>query len=341
MQQYQTPLGSVDHEEKDKWDLVVDYMQPIIDLWNDSDVTEIRVNRYDQVYVEKNNGKFLSDCSFKSEVELERFIHQLALAIGQENLDWLYLDARLPDQSRVCATSLNLSPFGTSLTLRKAPKMLYTFDDLVNFGSLTKEMKNYLQATIEDEKNFVVSGGTGSGKTTIVRGIAGFIPKHLRVITCEDTVELKFNHPDSVNLEAARKTLNKVTLPELIKITLRMSPEWLIVGEIRDEGACDEFIKAINTGHMAGSTIHANSCQGAVSRMSYLIANQGGVSDVAAENLILHSVHTFIHCAKTKHGRKITSISEVQNGEMVPVFQYDEKRNSFKKANHYLTEVAV
>ena len=185
-----TGLGYVSEGDLNKWNLVIHYMAPIMGFYKDPEITEIMVNRFDQIFVEGRKGMVKTNARFNSEAELERLIRQISIALRQDEERATVIDARFPDQSRACCTTREVTPMGSTMTIRCTPKVTLSFSDLVEYGALTESMCDFLKARVEAKDNIIVSGSTGSGKTTLLRAIAEFIPDGERVIVCEDTQEL-------------------------------------------------------------------------------------------------------------------------------------------------------
>ncbi|HCV05150.1 MAG: secretion system protein E [Gammaproteobacteria bacterium] len=327
----ETPLGKVPQNMLNKWSLVCHYMAPIMGFYQDPDVTEIMINRFDLIFIETNEGMIKTEARFESEEDLAKLIRQISIALQQDSDRPDIIDARFPDQSRACCITSLVSTFGSSMTIRCAPKKKLTFADLLNGNALTQEMADYIKERVELQDNIVISGGTGSGKTTLIRAITEFIPKTDRVIICEDTQELFLDLPNQVMLEAPKRKDSTLTLSDLIKTTLRMRPDRVIVGEIRDAFACDAYLQILNTGHSGCTTsLHANSPKSAVKRIQYLLAKEGIIDFNLAGYEVLDAVNLLIQMKKTVHGRKITHISKVdEEMNIIPVFRYDIKDNIY------------
>lgn len=322
----ETPLGEVSENLLKKWELVIHYMEPIIEYYKDPEVTEIMVNRYDSIFIENKNGKEKVNAQFKSENDLQRFIRQLSIVLDQDDESMEVLHARFPDQSRACCTMPIITPTGATVTLRCAPKVTLTFADLVSFGSLTKEMCDFINERVKAEDNIIVSGSTGSGKTTLLRAIAEFIPVDDRVLVCEDTQELFLKLQNQIPMEAPKRKDTTLTLSTLIETTLRQRPDRVFVGEIRDAFACDAFLQVINTGHGGCATsIHANNPTKAIARIQYLLAKEGLIDFDMAGQEIRDSINLLIQTDRTRNGKKITDISVLnEDGTIKKMFGYNE-----------------
>lgn len=323
------------------WDLVEYYLRPIKELFNTDGVTEISVNRYDQIYIEKNGrSELANDYKFPDEAYVSTMVSQIANALGQavDKTTHPILDARLQDGTRVCAPLHPVSVRGTSISFRLFPKKKLTAKDLINFGSFTEEMLEFLRLATICHYNILVSGGTGSGKTTLLNTVSEFIPSEDRVITVEDTQELRITTPNQVNLEAPNRRHKEgsqhVDMALLIKTCLRMNPTRIVVGEIRDASAATAFLHAINTGHTSCSTIHANSSADALERIQTLVAGHGDLPFQVVKAQVRSNLNLIVHAEKTPlHGRKLTSIAEIQDDKVVPIYRF-----SYNQGKHVRTE---
>lgn len=323
------------------WELVEHYLEPIKSLFELDGVTEISINRFDDIWVERfGKGERITDVSFESEQYVSTMVHQIAVALGQpvDEKTHPVLDARLKDGTRVCAPLYPVSTRGTCLSLRVHPKKELTVNDLLSYESFTEEMLDFMKMAIICHYNILVSGSTGSGKTTVLNVLSEFIPKDDRVITVEDTRELKVTVPNQVNLEAPIKRKKEdsqtVDMAFLIKTCLRKNPTRIMVGEIRDTSAATAFLHAINTGHTSCSTIHANSEYDALERIQVLVAGGGKLPFQVVEAQVRSNLNLIIHARNTpKHGRRLVGIAEVQNKEVVPIYRWD-----YEQGKHIRTD---
>lgn len=317
------------------------YMEPISQLLDQSDVTEIMVNKFDEIFVEKKGVFEKTECAFADEHSVEQLIKQIASHSGgteaSANRDPI-VNARLKDGSRFCGVLHPFSPRGSSFSIRKFPEEVINIDDLINFGSMTQEMADYLKSLLAQRLNVIVSGSTGSGKTTLVNALGSFVDPNDRVLTVEDTEELNFTHVKNwLPLVSINKKMEEggqeVDLSYLITTTLRLNPDRIFVGEIRESLAAVAFIRAINTGHDGCvTTIHANSPQDAMYRLIGEIA-ASGVPMEFAEQQVWRNVHVVVQAKKIPgHGRKVTSIALIKDGVASDVYRYDlEKRSHVKE----------
>lgn len=298
---------------------------PIQDLLNDDTVTEIMVNRKDQIYVERSGKLVLTNATFSGTAQLLAVIERIVAPLGRRiDEKTPYVDARLPDGSRVHAIIPPLAIQGPMLTIRKFAKHRLMVKDLINYGSLTDEMADFLRSCIEARLNIVISGGTGSGKTTLLNVLACFIPPHERIVTVEDAAELQLPQEHWGRLESRPPSIEgtgQVTIRDLVKNTLRMRPDRIIVGECRSGEALD-MLQAMNTGHDGSlTTIHSNSPRDCIARMETLVMMAGmELPAKAIREQIASAINLIIQQSRLPDGtRKVTSITEVvgMQGEVV------------------------
>src|SRR5438874_8793620 len=247
---------------------------PITDLLNDDSISEVMVNGPNQVYIERKGQLTPVNVRFESDAELIRVIREIASFVGRRIDDESpMVDCRLPDGSRVNAIIPPLAIDGASLTIRKFARDPYTVQDLIGFGSLTTEAAGFLEACVKAHFNILVSGGTGSGKTTTLNVLSSFIPPDERVVTIEATAELRLQQPHVVRLEARPPNVEgrgEISIRRLLRNALRMRPDRIVVGEIRGAEAL-EMLAAMTTGHDGSlSTVHAGSPAEALRRVETL-----------------------------------------------------------------------
>ncbi|MGR2752119.1 CpaF family protein [Agromyces arachidis] len=298
---------------------------PLESLLADHAVTEIMVNRHDQIYIERHGRLFESSLRFTGEPQLRRVIERIVSRVGRRIDEASPLvDARLEDGSRVNAIIPPLAVNGASLTIRKFAATPYTFEDLISFGTLTRESATVLDAAVRAKLNILVSGGTGTGKTTMLNVLSAFIPGDERIITIEDAVELQLQQNHVVRLESRPPNIEgrgEITIRELVRNSLRMRPDRIVVGEVRGAESLD-MLQAMNTGHEGSlSTIHANSPRDAVSRMETLVLMAGMDLPLRAiREQIASAIDLIVQISRHKDGvRRITHITEVHGmeGEVV------------------------
>ena len=312
------------------WGLVEEYLKPIRHLFEIEGVTEIMINGHDQIFIEEQGVKRHVDAAFPSEKILETAIVQIANASGQscDSQDNPIVDARLHDGSRICGVLSSIAPQGNSLTIRLFPKRAITTDDLLAFGSVTSEMLDFLNLAIQLKRNILLSGSTGSGKTTFLNILTGFIDHNERIVTVEDTEEIRVkgtNHVSLITPHTRRGSHSQaVSLGLLIKTTLRMNPDRIIVGEIRDAEAAAAFLQAINTGHNGcASTIHANHPEDALVRLQTLLSAVG-IPLAFVEKQVRANIHVLVHIGKVPaKGRVVLSVAEVSNEQVHELWRYD------------------
>ncbi len=291
---------------------------PLEDLLRDPDVTDILVNNKDQIYIEKF-GKLqrVKDKRFISNDQVVQIIERIIAPLGRRIDESVpMVDARLPDGSRVNAIIPPLALNGPVLTIRKFGKERYTAQDLIRFGTLTEEMAEFLKACIVARKNMVISGGTGSGKTTVLNAFSQFIPEHERIITIEDAAELRLHQEHWVRLESRPPNIEgkgEITIRDLFRNTLRMRPDRIIIGECRSVEALD-MLQAMNTGHDGSlTTIHANSTHDVVARLDSMILMSGVELPIRAiREMVASAIDIIVHTARLSDGsRKIVQITEL------------------------------
>ena len=306
------------------------------DLVDDPNVTEIMVNGYDCIFFEKRGRITLWDRKFRSEEELEDLIQQIVGRVNRTvNLASPIADARLEDGSRVHVVLPPVSIDGASLTIRKFPES-FDMKKLIAKASLTEEAAEFLQVLVRSGYNIFISGGTGSGKTTFLNALSGFIPASERVITIEDSAELQIQHVRNLirleTREATRDGAEAVTMRDLIRASLRMRPDRIIVGEIRGAEALD-MLQAMNTGHDGSlSTGHANSAADALIRIETMVlTGEGGLPLAAIRRQIASAIDLIIQIARLRdRSRRVLEITEVtgyENGEITlsPIFRFEEE----------------
>lgn len=319
---------------------------PIEPLLNDPDITEIMVNGHDKVYVERFGLIESTDVKFDNDAHLLRIIDRIVSPIGRrvdENSPMV--DARLPSGYRVNATIPPLSLIGPVLTIRKFATKPFTINDLIANGTLSMALASFLKNCVEARVNIVVSGGTGTGKSTFLNVLSSFIPVAERVITIEDTAELQLHQPHVVRLEKRPPNIEgkgEITIRQLVINALRMRPDRIIVGECRGEEALD-MLQAMNTGHDGSmTTIHSNSPRDALRRIETMVMMAGMELPLKAiREQVASSIELIIHQERLKDGtRKITKVSEVQGmeGDTIVmqdlfIFNYISVKNGIVKGN--------
>jgi len=294
---------------------------PITSLLNDPDITEVMVNGPNQVYVEREGKLILTNAKFKNNDHVYHVIKKIVSPIGRRiDESSPMVDARLPDGSRVNAIIPPLALDGPSITIRKFAEDPYTVDDLIKFGTLTKQMAEFIRYCIQGKLNVIVSGGTGSGKTTTLNVLSSFIPDGDRIVTIEDAAELKLSQNHVVRLETRPQNIEgkgEVSIRNLVKNSLRMRPDRIIVGEVRGGEALD-MLQAMNTGHDGSLTTgHANSPRDMLSRLETMVLMSGMNLPVKAiRNQVASAIDVIIQQSRMQDGsRKIVNITEVHGME--------------------------
>ncbi|MFH1622292.1 MAG: ATPase, T2SS/T4P/T4SS family [Candidatus Omnitrophota bacterium] len=291
---------------------------PLEDLLRDGDITDIMVNNKDQVYVERHGRIELTTKKFISNDQVRIIIERIIAPLGRRLDESVpMVDARLPDGSRVNAIIPPLALAGPTLTIRKFAREHYTINDMLDrFGSLNKPMADFLRACVLTRKNMIVSGGTGSGKTTFLNILSTFVPNDDRILTIEDAAELRLTQEHWVRLESRPPNIEgkgAITIRELFRNTLRMRPDRIIVGECRG-GEVLDMLQAMNTGHDGSmTTLHANSTQDVLTRLDSLILMSGVELPIRAiREMIASAVDVVVHTARLSDGsRRIVQITEV------------------------------
>ena len=294
---------------------------PIQALLDDPEVSEVMVNSKDLVYVEKKGKLVVSDVKFATDQQVLQVIEKIVAPLGRRIDEGSpMVDARLPDGSRVNAIIPPLALKGPSITIRKFSKKPFTIDNLVEWGTLTKGMAMFLEACVKARLNVVVSGGTGSGKTTTLNILSSFIPDDERIVTIEDAAELQLRQEHVVSLETRPANIEgkgEISIRHLVKNSLRMRPDRIVVGECRGGEALD-MLQAMNTGHDGSLTTgHANSPRDMLARLETMVMMAGMELPVRAiREQIASAVDLIVQVARLKDGtRRITHITEVQGME--------------------------
>ncbi len=294
---------------------------PLQDLLEEDGITEIMVNGAKNIYVEKKGKIERVPVAFESNDHVMRIIDRIVAPLGRRiDESSPYVDARLPDGSRVNAVIPPISLVGPTLTIRKFSKIPITVEQLIDFGSITSEALHFMKACVEARLNIVVSGGTGSGKTTLLNILSSFIPSDERILTIENAAELQLRQEHVVTLESRPPNIEgrgEITIRALVMNALRMRPDRIVVGEIRDEAALD-MLQAMNTGHDGSmTTAHSNSPRDTLSRLETMTLMAGMELPIKAiREQISSAVDLVIHQERMRDGsRKVVYITEVSGME--------------------------
>ncbi len=290
---------------------------PLEPLLRDDTVTEVMVNNHDRVFVERKGKIERSDATFVDNAHLLRIIDKIVSQIGRRVDEASpMVDARLPDGSRVNAIIPPLSLRGPTLTIRKFSRDPYTMDDLIAFGSVSPEAASFLSACVRGKLNVLISGGTGTGKTTTLNALSAYVPDDERIVTIEDAAELQLQQQHVITLEARPPNIEgegEIRIRELVRNALRMRPDRIIVGEVRGPETLD-MLQAMNTGHEGSlTTIHANSPRDALARLETLVMTAGvELPHRAIREQIASAFDLLVQISRLVDGsRRITHITEV------------------------------
>ena len=308
---------------------------PIEPLLHDETVSEVMVNSPETVYFEKDGRLYLSPIRFRDASHIIRIVERILAPLGRRvDESSPMVDARLPDGSRVNIIIPPVAPKSPTITIRKFRADKMTVEDLIGVGSVTQELADFLRACVQARLNTIISGGTGSGKTTLLNALSGYIPDTERIVTIEDPTELRLQQAHVVTLEARPASLEgrgEVTQRDLVRNSLRMRPDRIVVGEVRGPEAFD-MMQAMNTGHEGSiSTVHANTPRDALARIENMIlmANLDLPSRAIREQ-IAAAIHVVIQIARMSDGtRKLTNVSEIagMEGEVVTmqdIFKFEQ-----------------
>lgn len=313
----------------------------IDDLIDDDEISEIMINGYDQIFVEKNGRLYPSSSRFENKKQLEDVVFKMVGKAGREiNTANPIVDVRLNSGERVNVVIEPIVEKGPIVTIRKFPKKAITGEDLIKTGTVTKTALNFLENLVKTKYNIFISGGTSAGKTTLLNVLTNFIDEKERIVLIEDSAEIRLdpkikNHVSMEVRQANSAGVGKITVRDLIKTSLRMRPERIIVGEVRGAEAID-MLQAMNTGHEGSmSTGHANSAKDMFSRLETMIMqNYENIPLNAIKEMITTSIEFVVHISRMRDStRHITEISEVlryQNGKILlnPIYIFEENKNS-------------
>lgn len=306
-------------------------LQQLID---DESISEIMVNGPDNIFIERDGHIQKFDGKIASEEELEDIIQQIVAKVNRTvNEAEPIVDARLQDGSRVNVVLPPVALGGAVVTIRKFPKVPMTMKRLLEYETLSKEAADFIKILVEAGCNIIVSGGTSSGKTSFLNALADYIPREERVIIIEDSAELQlFGIPNLVQMETRNANVEgrgEIGIGDLIKSSLRMRPDRILVGEVRDGKAAIMLLNAFNTGHYGESTIHANSAEDTISRLETLVLTGANIPLDAAKRQIVSAIDYIVYLGRLKDGRrKVLEISEVYKDDegniaLNKIFEYE------------------
>ncbi len=307
-------------------------LQPLLD---DPEITEVMVNGPNKIYIERRGVLTKTNITLENDDQVLRLIEKIILPLGRRiDADSPMVDARLPDGSRVNAVIPPVAIDGPTITIRKFDKGKLTIQQLIQFGSLTQGMSEFIKACVIARLNIVISGGTGSGKTTLLNVLSGFIPDNERIVTIEDAAELKLLQDHVVRMEAKPANTegrNAISIRDMVRNALRMRPDRIIVGEVRGGEALD-MLQAMNTGHDGSlTTLHANTARDAISRLETMCMMAGMDLPVKViRQQIASAIDLIIQQSRMRDGaRKVTSITEVSGMEgdtvvMTEIFRFEQ-----------------
>ncbi|MDP3776803.1 CpaF family protein [Methylotenera sp.] len=308
---------------------------PLETLMADSTISDILVNTFNQIYVERKGKLELTDVRFESEAHLLKIIDKIVSGVGRRvDESSPMVDARLPDGSRVNAIIPPLAVDGAILSIRRFAVTPLQMKDFIQYKSLTPEMAELLEGLVKSKVNILISGGTGTGKTTLLNVLSGYIPSNERIVTIEDAAELQLQQPHVVRLEVRPPNIEgkgEVTTRMLVRNSLRMRPDRIIVGEVRGPEVVD-MLQAMNTGHEGSmATVHANTPRDALTRLENMMGMAGfNLPTKAMREQISSALSVVIHVSRLSDGkRKITSIKEITGMEseiitMQDIFVYEQ-----------------
>ena len=323
----------------------MDILQPFVD---DPSVNEIMVNGKDSIFIEKDGALVRTDASFGSTADLEEVIRRIASRVHREiNELNPIVDARLADGSRVNAVYGNIALGGPTLTVRKFPEKAFTMDDLISFGTVTRECAGALRVLVRDGYNCFISGGTSSGKTTFLNVLTEYIPADERLIVIEDSAELQIKHCENIvrmecrDSNAAGK--GAIGMDSLIRTSLRMRPDRIVVGEVRGKEVMD-MINAMNTGHSGSlSTGHGNSIDGMLRRLESMFLQAADFPIEAIRAQIAEGIDVMIHLGRLAGGeRKVLEIAEIYSDRLGVIgtnrlFEYSSEKGLVRTGNKLLS----
>ncbi len=322
------------------WELVRFYLTPIQSLLDDDQVTNIMVNRYDEIWADDlQRGMYKTALAFRDDASVATLIEQIANALSQyfDPVRTPIINARLPDGSRLCATLPAATPGGCTLSIRLHRRHNLDLTRLVETGTISAAMQETLLQAMTQGSNILISGATNSGKTTLLNALSCAIPPRERIVVCEDVSELMLNAPNVIRMEAQQHDSGNtpaLTLAKLLATALRQRPDRIIVGEIREPAAAEVFYQALNTGHRGVcTTLHANNAGAALGRLVSLTLGRSTLPFQVIESEYLHNLDLVLHMdyLEDRGVRRLTEVCVVEAGEFKPCFIYNATTDTWSK----------
>ena len=311
---------SLDESEEDSLKKEIFSYGPLDEFLKDDTISEVMINGYKNIWIDKKGELSKSSKSFLNEKSLYDCVQRLLSKVGRK-IDWNtpYVDARLDTSCRVCAVIPPAVLDGLHLCIRKFSPKFHFLDFLLETGTISEKGFLYLKRSIREKKNILISGATGSGKTTLLNACINEVPKTERLLVLEDVAELQLEHPHAVRMESRPANMEgqgSISIRELLRVALRMRPDRLVIGECRGEEALD-LLQALNTGHGGSfSSVHANSSREAINRLELLcLLAQSSCAPTVFRNYISSCVHIIIHMKREGEKRYVESIHEIAGKE--------------------------
>ena len=320
------------------WELVRFYLSPIQSLLDDDQVTNVMVNRFDDIWADDpQRGMYRTALAFRDDAEVATLIEQIANALSQyfDPVKTPIINARLPDGSRVCATLPAATPAGCTLSIRLHRRRGLDLARLVETRTISAPMQETLLQAMARGANILVSGATNSGKTTLLNALSFAIPPQDRIVVCEDVSEIMLNAPNVIQMEAQQhdsEDTPALTLATLLATSLRQRPDRIIVGEIREPDAAEVFFQALNTGHRGiCTTLHANNARAALKRLVSLTMGGSTLPFQVIETEYLHNLDLVLHMdyLEGRGVRRLAEICVVEAGALQPRYVYHDARDDW------------
>ena len=322
------------------WELVRFYLSPIQSLLDDNRVTNVMVNRYDDIWADDlERGMYKTTLAFSDDAAVATLIEQIANTLAQyfDPVKTPVINARLPDRSRVCATLPAATPAGCTLSIRLHRRRDLDLERLEAGGSINSAIRELLVGAVKRGDNILVSGATNSGKTTLLNALSFAIPRNERIVVCEDVAEISLDAPNVIQMEAQQHDSEDVpalTLAILLATSLRQRPDRIIVGEIREPEAAQVFFQALNTGHRGVcTTLHANSAAAALKRLVSLTMGRSALPFTVVEAEYLHNLDLILHMdyREDRRVRRLTEVFVVETGGLTARYIYDRANDAWSE----------